>query len=254
LNLAAAAEVPLGTGGILCSQWLLTQRFDQEPEAGLLLQRLLNYCAPGYPHAALKPIALVGETNAAAATTLTELSVLAENVSGRLAAFSPALYPVLMIAGDSNAWQEASAHITVLAAYANAGGKLVLHKPGAAFLSAAQPALFPELNYTDAQLGAVLRRDVTNSAGRLEPRRDAFHQHCRPLLPQAVQPGHLQHDPGREHAYPHQRRRQRRRLALVGQRLRRPKHQRRAGGDLPLQRICQRHPRAGRLADHDAQD
>jgi hypothetical protein len=167
LNLAAAAEVPLGTGGILCSQWLLTQRFDQEPEAGLLLQRLLNYCAPGYPHAALKPIALVGETNAAAASKLTELSVLAENVSGRLADLSPALYPVLMIAGGSNAWQEASAHIADLAAYANAGGKLVLHKPSAAFLSAAQPALFPELNYTDAQLGAVLRRDVTNSAVRL---------------------------------------------------------------------------------------
>ncbi|HEY5481772.1 MAG TPA: carbohydrate-binding domain-containing protein, partial [Verrucomicrobiae bacterium] len=167
LNLAAAAEVPLGSGGILCSQWLLTQRFDQEPLAGLLLQRLLNYCAPGCPHPALKPIALVGETNAAAAAKLTELSVLAENVSGRLAGLTPALYPVLMIAGGSNAWQEAGAHIADLAAYVSAGGKLVLHRPSAAFLSAAQPALFPELNYTDAQLGAVLRRDVTNPAVRL---------------------------------------------------------------------------------------
>jgi len=167
LNLAAAAEVPLGSGGILCSQWLLTQRFDQEPMAGLLLQRLLNYCAPGYPHPALKPIALVGETNAAAVAKLTELKVLAENVSGRLAGLSPALYPVLMIAGGSNAWQEAGAHITDLAAYVSAGGKLVLHKPTAAFLSTAQVALFPELNYTDAQLGAVLRRDVTNPAVRL---------------------------------------------------------------------------------------
>ena len=93
--------------------------------------------------------------------------MLAENVSGRLAGLSPALYPVLMIAGGSNAWQEAGAHITDLAAYVSAGGKLVLHKPTAAFLSTAQVALFPELNYTDAQLGAVLRRDVTNPAVRL---------------------------------------------------------------------------------------
>jgi len=167
LNLAAAAELPLGSGGILFSQWLLTQRFDQEPLAGLLLQRLLNYCAPSYPHPVLQPIALAGETNAAAVAKLTELGVLAENVSGRLAGLTPALYPVLMIAGGSNAWQEAGAHIADLAAYVSAGGKLVLHKPTATFLSAAQPTLFPELNYTDAQLGAVLRRDVTNPVVRL---------------------------------------------------------------------------------------
>jgi hypothetical protein len=167
LNLAGAAEVPLGSGGILCSQWLLTQRFDQEPLAGLLLQRLLDYCAPGYPHPVLKPVAWVGETNAAVVAKLTALSVLAENVSGRLAGLPPALYPVLMIAGGSNAWQEAGARIADLGAYVNAGGKLVLHKPTAAFLSTAQPTLFPELNYTDAQLGSVLRRDVTNPAVRV---------------------------------------------------------------------------------------
>jgi hypothetical protein len=167
LNLAAAAEVPVGSGGILCSQWLLTQRFDQEPLAGLLLQRLLNYCAPGYPHPVLKPIALASETNAAVAAKLTELSVLAENVSGRLAGLSPALYPVLMIAGDSNAWQQAAARISDLATYVNGGGKLVLHKPAAVFLSAAQPALLPDLTYTDGPLGSVLRRDISNAAVRL---------------------------------------------------------------------------------------
>ena len=168
LNLAAAAaEVPLGAGGRLCSQWLLTQRFDQEPMAGVLLQRLLNYCAPTYPRAVLKPIALVAETNAAATAKLAELGVLAENVSGRLPGLSPTFYPVLMIAGGSNAWQEATARLADLATYVSAGGKLVLHKPTAAFLSAAQPTLFPELNYTDAQLGSVLRREVTNPVVRL---------------------------------------------------------------------------------------
>ena len=39
--------------------------------------------------------------------------------------------------------------------YVSASGKLVLHKPTATFLSAAQSTLFPELNYTDAQLGSV---------------------------------------------------------------------------------------------------
>ena len=167
LNLAAAAEVPLGAGGILCSQWLLTTRFDQEPMAGVLLQRLLNYCAPSSPHRVLKPIALVAETNAVAAAKLTELGVLAENVSGRLTGLSSSFYPVLLIAGGSNAWQEATARLADLATYVSAGGKLVLHKPTAAFLAAAQSTLFPELNYTDAQLGSVLRRDVTNPVVRL---------------------------------------------------------------------------------------
>jgi len=36
--------MPIGSGGILCSQWLLTQRFDVEPLAGVLLQRLFDYC------------------------------------------------------------------------------------------------------------------------------------------------------------------------------------------------------------------
>ena len=173
LNLAAAAEVPLGSGGILCSQWLLTQRFDQEPIAGLLLQRLLNYCAPGYPHPGFRPVALLGETNAAAVAKLAELSVLAENVSGRLTGLNPALYPLLLIAGGSGAWAEAGAHIADLAAYADSGGKLVLHKPSATFLAAAQSTLFPELNYTDTQLGSVLRRDGTNAVVR--PASDDLH-------------------------------------------------------------------------------
>jgi hypothetical protein len=45
LEYAAALEVPLDAGGLICSQWLLTERFDLEPLAGLLLQRLLDYSA-----------------------------------------------------------------------------------------------------------------------------------------------------------------------------------------------------------------
>ena len=167
LDTAAAVEVLLGPGGILCSQWLLAQRFDLEPTAGVILQRLLNYCAPGSPRPSLKPLALLAETNAIAAAKLSELNVLAENISGRLPGLNPLSYPVLMIAGDANAWQEATAGVSYLSTYVNAGGKLVLHKPSAGFLAAARPTLFPELTYTDAQLGLVLRHDVTNPAVRL---------------------------------------------------------------------------------------
>ena len=82
--------------------------------AGLLLQRLLNYCAPG---SASRPEtrALVAETNSPAAAKLAELGLLAENVSGRLASCDPALYPVLMIAGSNAAWQEAAPSVSNLA-------------------------------------------------------------------------------------------------------------------------------------------
>jgi hypothetical protein len=42
-----------------------------------------------------------------------------------------------------------------------------LHRPTAGFLAAAQPSLFPELDYADATLGLVSRREKTNVAVRL---------------------------------------------------------------------------------------
>jgi hypothetical protein len=167
LESAAALELPLGNGGIVCSQWLLAERFESEPMAGLLLQRLLNYCAPGNARAALRPIALLAETNSPAATRLIEVGLQAENLSGRLTNCNPAIYPVLVVSGGDASWTEALSGLGVLTNFVDHGGKLLLHRPTAGFLTAAQPALFPQLTYSDQDLGLVLRRDSTNAAVRL---------------------------------------------------------------------------------------
>jgi len=166
LAYAAAVEVPMGSGSVLCSQWPLTARFDVEPVAGVLLQRLLNYCGSNSGHLALRPAALLAETSSAAAAKLAQLGLLAENFSGHLTNCDPAVYPVLIVAGGSAAWQEATAQLPTLTNYVAHGGKLVLHRPTDAFLAAAGPQLFPELGYSSAALGLVLRRDSTNTAVR----------------------------------------------------------------------------------------
>jgi hypothetical protein len=167
LEYAAAVELPCGTGGILCSQWLVSRRFDLEPMAALLLQRLLNYCSPGASHPVLHPMALLAEPNSPVAAKIATLGFLAENVSGRLTNCDPAVYPVLLVGGGNTAWQEATLQLSALTNFVERGGKLVLHRPTAGFLAAAQPVLFPELDFADATLGLVLRRDKTNAVVRL---------------------------------------------------------------------------------------
>jgi hypothetical protein len=167
LEYAAALEMPIGSGGILCSQWLLSQRFDVEPLAGVLLQRLLDYCFNPAGHLLPRPAGLVTENNSPAAAKLASLGLAAEMLSGRLTNCDPAVYPVLVVAGSNSIWQEAIVQLTSLASYVDRGGKLLLHRPNNAFLAAAQPILFPELDAADATLGLVLRRDVTNAAVRL---------------------------------------------------------------------------------------
>lgn len=167
LEYAAAVEVPLGKGGLLCSQFLQAQKFDAEPLAGPLLQRLLNYCAPAAARPAYHPAALVAETNSLATATLAALGLQCENFSGRLTNCDPALYPVLILAGSNAVWQEATLAVSNLAAYVERGGNLVLHRPNSAFLSAAQPVLFPDLSATDLALGLMLRHDTTNAGVRL---------------------------------------------------------------------------------------
>lgn len=164
LAYAAAVEVPMGPGGMLCSQWPLIARFDVEPLAGVVLQRLLNYCSSSAGHLALHPAALLAETNSTAAAKLAQLGLLAENFSGRLTNCDPAIYPVLIVAGGNVAWQEATAQLSALTNYVARGGKLVLHRPTDAFLAAAEPVLFPELDYSSSAPGLVLRHDSTNAA------------------------------------------------------------------------------------------
>ncbi|HLZ55057.1 MAG TPA: carbohydrate-binding domain-containing protein, partial [Verrucomicrobiae bacterium] len=167
LAYAAAVEVPQGSGGVLCSQWPLTARFDTEPLAGVLLQRLLNFCGSSIGHLALHPAALLAETDSTAAAKLAQLNLMAENISGHLTNCDPAVYPALIIAGGNAAWQEATAQLSTLTNYVARGGKLVLHRPTDAFLAAAEPVLFPELDYSPAVLGLVLRHDSTNAAAHI---------------------------------------------------------------------------------------
>ena len=60
--------------------------------------------------------------------------------------------------------REASKNLARLAAYVEQGGRLLLHRPSGAFLTVAQAALFPDLEWADSQLGLVLRRDSTEAA------------------------------------------------------------------------------------------
>jgi len=145
---------------------LLVQKFDLEPLAGPIFQRLLNYCAPGVAPVACRPVGLVAETNAPAAVVLAGLGLQAQNLSGRLTNCDPVLYPVIAVAGTNACWQEAATQLANLTAYVQAGGRLLLHRPTDAFLAAAQPVLFPGLDPSSLVLGQVLRRDATNGAVR----------------------------------------------------------------------------------------
>ena len=167
LEYAAAVEMPVGSGGLLCAQWLVTERFDAEPLAGVLLQRMLDYCAPTAPHLALRPAGLVAESNSAPAVKLAELGLISENLLGRPMNFSSATHPVVVVAGSDAVWQSAAAQLAGLASYVDGGGKLVLHRPSSQFVAAAKATLFPRLDAVDARLGRVLRRDPTNAAVRL---------------------------------------------------------------------------------------
>ncbi len=167
MEYAAAVEFPIGAGGVLCSQWLLATRFDGEPLAGVLLQRLLNYCAPGGTHPPLRAVALLSEANSTLSAEVFGLGLLAQNFLGNVTNCHPASFPLLVIGGSNAAWAEASLQVAALARYVEAGGKLLLHRPNAAFLAAAQPVLFPDLDAADTTLGLLLRGSTTNPAVRL---------------------------------------------------------------------------------------
>jgi hypothetical protein len=93
--------------------------------------------------------------------------LLSENLSGRLSSGVPDIYSVLVVAGSNAAWQEARAQLSNLTSYVEGGGKLVLHRPDSAFLAAAQPVLFPDLDFTDTDLSLILRRTNTDAVTHL---------------------------------------------------------------------------------------
>jgi hypothetical protein len=142
LEQAVVLEFPRGKGGLLCSQLLLAAKIETEPMAGLLFQRLLDYCAA--PKPSYSPSGLAAEPESETALALGRLGLVAENVSGKLDNLG--LYPLVIIGGGSNSWNAAIAGMPSLASYVEAGGKLVLHKPSDAFLAAARQNLLPGLD------------------------------------------------------------------------------------------------------------
>ncbi len=165
LDRAAVIEIPRGRGGYLCSQLLLATRFPTEPMAGMLLQRILDYC--GTSKQRMKHVGLVAEADSEAAKTLARLGLLYENVSGRLATCDLSTYAALIIAGGENAWNEAEACLDKLTSNVEAGGKLLLHRPTEDFLTKARPVLFPNLTWSPNVNVPVLRSTASDCASSL---------------------------------------------------------------------------------------
>ena len=143
LDNAALIEIPQGSGGYICSQMLLATKFASEPVAGILLQRILDYCSTSKHR--LRHAGLVAEEDSEAVKTLSRLGLLYENLIGRLPTRDLSAYPLLIIAGGGDAWSEAAACLERLVSYVDAGGKLLLHRPSEQFLLAAGPVLTPHL-------------------------------------------------------------------------------------------------------------
>jgi hypothetical protein len=115
----------------------------------------------------LRAVALLTETNSLLSAKVFELGLLAQNFLGGVTNCSPAQYPLLVIGGSNTAWSEATLQLPSLASYVDAGGKLLLHRPNASFIAAAQPVLFPDLDAADVTSGLLLRSSATNPAVRL---------------------------------------------------------------------------------------
>ncbi len=82
LEYAAALEYPVGVGGMICAQWMLTEKMAREPMAQLLLQRILNYC--GSESGDFEPVSvgLLGNSQGAAGEKLKALGLDAVALAG----------------------------------------------------------------------------------------------------------------------------------------------------------------------------
>jgi len=164
LEYAGLLEISSGRGGILCSQMLLAEKFDTEPMTRLLWQRVLNYCSATSQRRPLSQAGLVTEAGSALAAKLASLGLVDQQWLGQLDKLDAQVCPLLVIGGGQAAWADASNHLATLASYVNQGGKLLLHRPTDAFLSAAAPSLFPQLGWASGAPAQVLHRDATNLA------------------------------------------------------------------------------------------
>ena len=167
LEYAAALEAPFGKGGLLCSQFLLGQKFDSEPVAGALLQRFSITAPPAPaippstpPRWSLKPIrwppprwprlAFNARTSPAALPLATQCCIRSS--------FWPAA---------TQFGRRRRCACRTLRPTSREAATCCCTGPPSTFLAAAQPVLFPGLNPTDIALGKVLRRDSTNAVVHL---------------------------------------------------------------------------------------
>jgi beta-galactosidase len=152
-------EFPRGRGGYICSQMLLVSKFTSEPIAGILFQRILDYCCGSTRP--LRHSGLVAEPDSDAAKTFSELGLLSENLLGRLATCDLSAYPLVIVAGGEAAWTEATACLGKLVSYVENGGRLMLHRPSEGFLSEAQRTLLSSLE-ADSSVTLPILRDMHN--------------------------------------------------------------------------------------------
>jgi hypothetical protein len=160
LDRAGLLEVRRGRGGLLASQLRVSERFEVEPLAGRLLQRLLDYAAAGSTTPG-RHVGLLAESDSAAAQTLNRLGLLAENVRSRADTVDLSSYPLVLVAGGSNAWSETQTQLNRLTNYVAAGGTLWLHRPPDTFLNAVGAGLFAGVVWETNLTLPVLRSDPT---------------------------------------------------------------------------------------------
>lgn len=140
---AVVLELPRRRGGYIFSQMLLVSKFDSEPMAGILLQRILDYGS-----GATRPLrhaGLVAEPDSDAAKVFSEIGLLHENLLGRLAALDLSAYPLLIIAGGDQPWDEAARSVKKLVSHVENGGKLLIHRPPDSFFTRGGKLLTPAL-------------------------------------------------------------------------------------------------------------
>jgi beta-galactosidase len=155
LDRAAMLELPRRRGGYIGSQMLLVSKFDCEPMAGILLQRILDHCVSSRQR--LRYAGVVAETDSDAGKVFSEMGLLHENLSGRLAAADLSAFPLLIIAGGEEPWEEATTCLNKLVSYVEKGGKLLIHRPSDSFLASGAKKLAPALEVVSPVTLPVLR-------------------------------------------------------------------------------------------------
>ncbi len=167
LEYAALIEGGIGRGGLIASQFRLVERFDREPVASALLQRVLSCACERRLTWASRPLGIAVEGGSSAERVLGDLGVLGEPVMGQLRQLDPMRHPVVWVGGGDMVWSEAVETLPGLARYVDRGGWLVLHRPSEAFLGAGASSLLGGIEWAPETADWVLRRAVEGDGSHL---------------------------------------------------------------------------------------